>query len=133
MTTKNSRILVVDDQYGSRDAVETFLQHEGYITDSADSGKHALMLILERLPDLIILDIGMPGMDGYEVATLLKSNAETADIPIIMLTAHTGRAARLVGLNTGVESFMTKPVDLPELALKVRNLLRLRANAQASD
>ena len=133
MTTKNSRILVVDDQFGSRDALELFLQGEGYITDSTDNGKHALMLIAERLPDLIVLDITMPGMDGYEVAHLLKSNSETADIPIIMVTGHSGRAAKVVGLSTGVEAYMTKPIDPAELRLNVRNLLRLRANAKAGD
>lgn len=133
MSTKNSRILIVDDQFGSRDALELFLQGEGYITDSADNGKHALMKIAERLPDLIVLDITMPGMDGYEVAHLLKSNSDTADIPIIMVTGHSGRAAKVVGLSTGVEAYMTKPIDPAELGLKVRNLLRLRANAKSSD
>lgn len=132
MTTKRSRILVVDDQFGSRDGMEMFLQAQGYITDCADSGKHALMKIGERLPDLVILDVSMPGIDGYEVAHLLKSNSVTADIPIIMVTAHTSRDARLAGLKKGVEDFMTKPVDTAELALKIRNLLRLRANAQAA-
>ena len=132
MTTKNSRILVVDDQAGNRDSMEMFLQGEGYITDGADSGKGALNSIAARLPDLILLDVGMPDMDGYEVATLLKSNSDTADIPIIMITANTGRAARLVGLHAGAEDYLTKPVDPSELALKVRNLLRLRANAQSA-
>lgn len=132
MTTKNSRILVVDDQAGNRESMEMFLQGEGYITDGADSGKVALNLIAERLPDLILLDVGMPDMDGYQVATLLKSNADTADIPIIMITANTGRAARLVGLHAGAEDYLVKPVDPSELALKVRNLLRLRANAQST-
>ena len=132
MTTRNSRILVVDDQFGNRDTIEAYLQGEGYITQSADSGKQAFKLIAERLPDLIILDITMPGIDGYQVATLLKSNSETADIPIIMITGLTSRDARLVGLKAGAEDYLTKPLDPAELGLKVRNLLRLRANSKKS-
>ena len=132
MTISNSRILVVDDHFGIRDNLETFLQGEGYITDSADSAAHALMLIAERLPDLIVLDVSMPGMDGYEVARRLKSSAGTADIPIIMMSAHTSRSARLVGLSAGVEAFLTKPIDPTELGLNVRNLLQLRQSAQAA-
>jgi CheY-like chemotaxis protein len=130
--SQNARILVVDDQYGNRDLLETFLQGEGYITDSAGSGEHALMLIAERLPDLIVLDVSMPGMDGLELASFLKANQVTATIPIVMVTAHAGRDARLAGLSTGVEDYLSKPFDPPELALKIRNLLRLRANAQAA-
>jgi CheY-like chemotaxis protein len=132
MDSHRARILVVDDQFGNRDNLETFLQGEGYITDSAGSGEHALMLISERLPDLILLDISMPGMGGLEVASFLKANEITADIPIIMVTAHAGRDQRLAGLSTGVEAYLTKPFDPQELALKVRNLLRLRAHAKSS-
>jgi diguanylate cyclase len=132
MNISSARILVVDDQFGNRDSLETFLQREGYITESAGTGEDALRLIKQRPPDLIMLDITMPGMDGFEVASRLKSDPATAAIPIIMVTARTSGSARLNGLNTGVEDFMTKPVNPGELALKVRNLLRLSASAKAA-
>ena len=130
MSIQSARILVVDDQFGNRDSLETFLQGQGYITESAGTGEHALRLIAQRAPDLILLDITMPGMDGYDVARRLKSDPATATIPIIMVTAHTSGSARLVGLETGAEDCLTKPYNPSELALKVRNLLRLGANAK---
>jgi DNA-binding response OmpR family regulator len=133
MTIQSARVLVVDDQFGNRDSLETFLQREGYITESAATGEHALRLVAQRAPDLILLDITMPGMDGFEVARRLKSDPATAAIPIILVTAHTSGSARLVGLEAGAEDYLTKPFNPSELALKVRNLLRLKANAQASD
>jgi len=131
MSIQSARILVIDDLFGSRDSLETFLQGQGYITQSAGSGEHALKLVAQQAPDLILLDVTMPGMDGYEVARLLKADPATAAIPIIMVTAHTSGSARLVGLESGVEDFLTKPFDPSELALKVRNLLRLGASAKS--
>jgi DNA-binding response OmpR family regulator len=119
--------MIVDDEANNRDSLELLLQSEGYETLTAATGKQALMMVLERAPDLILLDVTMPDMDGYSVATMLKSNPATASIPIIMVTAHAGRGARVVGLNTGAEDYQIKPVDPAELALKVRNLLRLAA------
>jgi CheY-like chemotaxis protein len=130
MKTSSARILIVDDQFASRDLLEQFLQAEGYITVTADSGKHALLRVAERAPDLILLDVTMPGMDGFEVARELKSDPATAHIPIVLATAHTSGSARLVGLDAGVEGYLTKPFNLAELALKVRNLLRLGASAK---
>ena len=131
MSIQSARILVIDDLFGSRDSLETFLQGQGYITQSAGSGEHALKLVAQQAPDLILLDVTMPGMDGFEVARLLKADPATAAIPIIMVTAHTSGRARLVGLESGVEDFLTKPFDPSELALKVRNLLRLGASAKS--
>lgn len=123
-------ILIVDDQRDNRDMLSAMLRQEGYQTMAAESGMEAMEVIAKVAPQLILLDVSMPDMDGYAVASLLKADPKTAGIPIIMVTAHTGRGARVVGLHTGVEDYMTKPVDAPELLLKVRNLLRLRANAE---
>jgi DNA-binding response OmpR family regulator len=79
-------------------------------------------------PDLILLDIMMPGMDGYAVATLLKANPVTANIPIIMITAETDRRARLKGFKAGVEEFLTKPIDQAELWLRVNAHTRIKNN-----
>lgn len=123
-------ILIVDDEFANRESLEQLLQPEGYLTTSATSGKQALAAVAEHAPDLILLDVTMPDMDGFTVASLLKANPATASIPIIMVTAHTGRGARVVGLHAGAEDYLTKPVDAAELLLKVRNLLRLKANAE---
>ncbi len=120
-------ILIVDDEARNCRLLELLLQPEGYHTTVAASGEAALAAIKDCPPDLILLDIMMPGLDGYQVANTLKANPLTSHIPIIMITAHTERAARLEGLSAGAEEFLTKPVDRTELWLRVRNLLRLKA------
>jgi diguanylate cyclase (GGDEF)-like protein/PAS domain S-box-containing protein len=120
-------ILIVDDEIQNRKLLDTLLRPEGYFTRSAASGEEALASIAEYAPDLILLDIMMPGMDGFEVAVILKANPATSNIPIIMVTALDDRSARLAGLNAGAEEFLSKPVDRAELWLRVRNLLRLKA------
>jgi signal transduction histidine kinase len=126
MTRPPATILIVDDERKSRRLLEALLLPEGYLTQSAASGEEALTLIAQRAPDLILLDVMMPGMNGYEVASVLKANPAVSNIPIIMLTALTDRGARLAGLEAGAEDFLTKPVDRAELWLRVRNLLRLK-------
>jgi PAS domain S-box-containing protein/diguanylate cyclase (GGDEF)-like protein len=106
--------------------LETLLRSKGYLTLSAANGEEALVSIAQHAPDLILLDIMMPRMDGNEVARRLKANPTTANIPIIIVTVQIDRTARLAGLNAGAEDFLTKPIDRDELWLKVRNLLRLK-------
>lgn len=120
-------LLIVDDELQVRKLLETLLQYEGYHTQSVASGEEALALVAQQPPDLILLDIMMPGMDGYEVAHQLKGDPATANIPIIMLSALSEPSARLSGLQTGAEEFISKPVERVELWLRVRNLLRLKA------
>src|SRR6185369_7702005 len=93
------------------------------------SGKEALESTAQQAPDLILLDVMMPDMDGYAIARMLKANPVTLHIPIIMVTASVGRDARMEGLNAGAEEFLLKPVDRSELWLRVRNLLRLKSLA----
>ena len=125
-TRPTPTILVVDDEIHNRKLLEALLRPKGYLTQSAACGKEALALIAQRAPDLILLDVIMPDMDGYELACVLKASPATSHIPIIMLTALTDRSARLAGLNAGAEDFLTKPVDQAELWLRVRNMLRLK-------
>ncbi|MDB5839521.1 MAG: hypothetical protein JWQ23_1473 [Herminiimonas sp.] len=127
MTNPASTILIVDDEIHNRRLLEALLQPEGYRTLTAVNGEDALAATASHQPDLIVLDVMMPGMNGYEVAKLLKASASTASIPIIMVTALDDRGARLAGLDAGVEDFLTKPVDRAELWLRVRNLLRLKS------
>lgn len=119
-------ILIVDDEPQNRRLLKALLRPEGYDTVMAASGEEALTVVAQHAPDLILLDIMMPGMDGYAVAKIFKANELTSHIPIIMLTAQIDREARLTGLSAGAEDFLTKPVDRAELWLRVRNLLRLK-------
>jgi PAS domain S-box-containing protein len=127
MTGFAAMILIVDDELPNRRLLEALLQAEGYSTISATNGEEALASVARYAPDLVLLDIMMPGMDGYQVAKILKTNPASTNIPIIMVTAQIDRGARLAGLNAGAEEFLTKPVDRAELWLRVRNLLRLKA------
>ncbi len=120
-------ILIVDDERHNRDLLEVLLKPEGYLILSAASGEEALAIVARQPPDLILLDVMMPGMDGYEVAGRIKSGPQSKSIPVIMLTALDDRNARMLGLNAGAEDFLTKPVDRAELSVRVRNLLRIKA------
>ena len=126
MNNPDATILIVDDEPQNRKLLEALLLPEGYLTQVAASGEEALASVARCAPDLILLDVMMPGMDGYEVASRLKANPVTSSIPIIMVSALADRSARIVGLDTGAEDFLTKPVDRAELWLRVRNLLRLK-------
>jgi PAS domain S-box-containing protein len=124
---RQPRILIVDDERHNRQLLEIMLAPEKFVLQTASSGEDALAMITQDPPDLILLDIMMPGMDGYEVATIVKTNIVTKSIPIIMVTAIDDHDARMRGLTTGAEDFLSKPVDRAELCVRVRNLLRLKA------
>jgi PAS domain S-box-containing protein len=120
------RILIVDDEVYNRQLLEGMLAPEGMLLQTAGSGGEALAMVTRQAPDLILLDVMMPGMDGYEVAATIKGNPATRNIPIIMVTALNDRDARIRGLDAGAEEFLSKPVDRAELCVRVRNLLRLK-------
>lgn len=122
-----ARILIVDDEPHNRQLLKVMLAAENVVLQTAVAGEEALALMAEHPPDLVLLDVMMPGMDGYEVAAAIKGNEATKSIPIIMLTALDDRDARMRGLNAGAEDFLSKPVDRAELLVRVRNLLRLKA------
>jgi two-component system cell cycle sensor histidine kinase/response regulator CckA len=122
-----ARVLIVDDERHNRKLLEVMLTPEGLLLQTAASGEEALAMVAQQPPDLILLDVMMPGMDGYQVAAHIKSKVATKNIPIIMVTALDDRDARVRGLSTGAEDFLTKPVDRTELCVRVRNLLRLKA------
>jgi two-component system cell cycle sensor histidine kinase/response regulator CckA len=127
------RILIVDDEPQNRRLLEVMLTPEGFELAMATSGADALAKVAEQPPDLILLDVMMPGMNGYEVAATLKADPATKSIPIIMVTVRDDREAKMRGLNAGAEDFLSKPVDRAELRVRVRNLLRLKAYGDYHD
>jgi diguanylate cyclase (GGDEF)-like protein/PAS domain S-box-containing protein len=133
MTISAPTVLIVDDEAKNRRLLAVLLQPEGYLTTSAASGEEALSSVALAAPDLILLDQTMPGIDGYQVASILKANPATENLPIIMVTAQGDLGTRLDGVEAGAEEFLTKPVDPTELGLRVRNLLRLREMGDLED
>ncbi len=121
-----SRILIVDDERDLSQMMAELLTDAGFETRSADSGQQALTDIQADPPDLVLLDVNMPELDGFEVAAMLKSDPATATIPIIMVSGHDGRGSRMIGLESGAEDYLAKPVDPAELLAKIRNLLLLQ-------
>jgi two-component system cell cycle sensor histidine kinase/response regulator CckA len=128
-----ARILIVDDERLNRQLLQIMLTPEGFHLTTADSGEEAMAVVAHQPPDLILLDIMMSGMDGYQVSAKIKGNPATRNIPIIMITALDDRNARMLGLSAGAEDFLTKPVDRAELCVRVRKLLRLKAYGEHRD
>ena len=121
-----ARILVVDDEERNRRLLVAMLEAEGHTVLEAPDGPQALELARQSPPDIVLLDVMMPGMDGYEVVRALKASAATRPIPVVMVTSLADRESRLRGLEAGAEEFVTKPVDRVDLRARVRNLLRLK-------
>jgi DNA-binding NarL/FixJ family response regulator len=117
------RLLVVDDDASLLLAVSETLRAEGYVVVTARRGREALVLVAERVPDLIISDIRMPGMDGYELARSLRSAPHTRLVPIVFLTAKDDTADRIAGFRAGVDAYITKPFEPEELVAIVAGIL----------
>jgi class 3 adenylate cyclase/CheY-like chemotaxis protein len=119
------RILVVDDVSANVRLLEAILVPAGFAVSSASSGPEALELVAAELPDLVLLDVQMAGMNGYEVCRRIRENEETALIPVVMVTSHDSEA-RIDGIRAGADDFVTKPFDQQELLLRVRSLVRIK-------
>ena len=117
------RLLVVDDDPGLLLAVSDTLRTEGYDVATARRGADAMIRVAETLPDLIISDIRMPGMDGYQLVRNIRSNARTRLVPIVFLTAKDESADRIEGFRTGVDAYITKPFEPDELVAVVAAIL----------
>ena len=117
------KILVVDDHAASRMAAVAVLAMEGYEVIEADSGFTAVELVAQKAPDLILLDVMMPEMDGFQVCQLLKQNEHTRLIPIIFITGLNDRRSRIRGIEVGADNFLSKPFDRLELTARVKSLV----------
>ena len=121
-------ILIVDNELSNRDLLRIMLAAEGFQIETASSGEEALDMIAQHAPDLVVLDVMMVGMDGYQVAAKIKADRATRHIPIIMATARDDQEGKMLALLAGAENFLTKPVNRAELCLRARNLIRLKAH-----
>jgi len=117
-------VLVVDDDLEVAEMVAAYLSVHGYIVRTVDMGEAAVQDALADPPDLVIQDINLPDIDGFEVAYRLRNNRKTKDIPIIFLTEKHARSDRLQGLELGADDYITKPFDIQELKLRVRNAIQ---------
>jgi DNA-binding NarL/FixJ family response regulator len=117
------RLLVVDDESKLLRALAVDLKGEGYDVITARSGGEALVMVAQKLPDLIVSDIRMPGMDGYELARRLRQNQSTALVPIVFLTAKDTTADRIEGFRTGIDAYLTKPFEPDELLAVIASIL----------
>ena len=121
-----ARVLIVDDERLNVQLLEVMLEPEGYELVTAVSGEAALEAVADHAPDLVLLDIMMPGMTGYQVAKRIKDNPATRHIPIVMLSALDDPNSRALGLSAGAEAFLTKPVNRAALCERVKELLNRR-------
>ena len=117
------KILIIDDEQDIVDTLQFTLETEGYECYTAFDGEHGLQLAKELSPDLIILDVMMPKMNGFKICRLLKYDTLYKDIPIIMLTARSQTEDRTIGEETGANEYITKPFDLEDVVNKVKTYL----------
>ncbi len=123
-SSAQGRILIVEDDVNLRTILRMQLEKAGYEVRAAENGEEALRMVAEEIPDLVLLDVMMPGMNGYEVCHVLKSDIATANLPVIMLTARSEQEDRIRGLSGGANDYLTKPYEVEELLVRVRNILQ---------
>ena len=117
------KILIIDDEFDFVESLQIILEQENYECLTAHEGKHGLQLAREWKPDLIILDIMLPGMDGYNVCRALKFDVRLKEIPTIMLTVKARTEDRIMGKASGADDYITKPFSQEELIAKIEELL----------
>jgi DNA-binding response OmpR family regulator len=117
-------IVIVEDDEDISESIRYNLEREGFRVRVATTGEDALTLILDRPPNLILLDLNLPHMNGFEICRRLRAEAPTARVPILMLTARTGESDKVLGLNLGADDYITKPFSMRELVARVNAVLR---------
>ena len=125
--TVNPRIAIVDDQHSVTSLLSTLLEHEGYDTITFNNGTDFLAYLESGHVDLVLLDLMMPGLTGYDVISRVRQAVTTEYIPILIISALTDRESRLKALSLGIDDFLSKPIDREELWLRVRNTLKVKA------
>ena len=120
----SARVLVVDDILPNVKLLEAKLSTEYYEVLTATSGAEALKKVATENPDIVLLDVMMPGMDGFEVCSIIKRNPETAHIPVVMVTALTDAQDKVRGLEAGADDFLSKPINDTALMARVRSVSR---------
>ena len=130
MAEPQTKILVVDDEPKNRKLLEALLTPRGYRVLMAENGQEALESVQTQQPDLILLDVMMPIMDGFEVCQILKDNAETRLIPVVIMTALGQTEDRIKGIEAGADDFLTKPVNRDELMARIQTSLRLKQTVE---
>ncbi|HKY19616.1 MAG TPA: HD domain-containing phosphohydrolase [Vicinamibacterales bacterium] len=131
MPTKESlrsagKVLVVDDAPANVDLLSRMLRHEGYQVVTASDGEQALRVAEDTHPDVVLMDVLMPKLSGYEVCERMKQNSATRLTPVVLITAMNERENKIQGINVGADDFLTKPVNTHELKARVRSLVRLK-------
>jgi len=124
------RILIVDDDPNSREIVQTYLESIGYEVHTAANGEAALAELQEASPSLVLLDVMMPGMDGWSVARTIKDHADYADVRVVMMTARSDFADKQKGLQAGADDYLVKPIQLENLGETVRRNLDVRRSRE---
>jgi two-component system phosphate regulon response regulator PhoB len=128
------RILLIEDEPDIAEVLQYNLQKEGFEVESARRGDTGLEAVRRELPDLVLLDLMLPGMDGLEVTRILKRDSSTSRLPIVMLTARGEEVDRIVGLELGADDYISKPFSPREVVLRVKAVLRrLQQEEEASD
>lgn len=120
---QTGHVLVVDDEETNRELLRDLLEEQGHQVTEAENGEQALQKVKENPLDVILLDVMMPGLDGFEVCRRLKGDPETAPIPVLLVTALTERSDRLTGIEAGANDFISKPVDTQDVIFRVRNAI----------
>ena len=121
-------LLLVEDNEMNRDAISRLLERRGFSVLTAEDGEQGLLMCREFLPDLVLVDLGLPGIDGFEVTRQIKADPQTAHIRVIALTARALTSDQEAALASGCDDYDTKPVDLARLVSKIRGLLGLTAS-----
>ena len=125
-SSQGAKVLIVDDQAEVVDVMGAILTHQGFVVESASDGLEGLARAIEGSPDIILLDISMPNMDGFETCRRLKNGSGTQGIPVVMFTSQADRDSRITALQAGANDFLGKPVDSTELVVRVNNLLKVK-------
>ena len=129
----NGRILIVEDDFDISNMLRIFFTGQGYNVEVAARGSDALEMCRKKLPDLILLDIMLPDMDGFEVCQVLRTTTRTSHIPIIFLTQKDERSDKIKGLERGADDYITKPFDIEELKLRVRSSIMRQKQLNMTD